>query len=134
MPTQMPNIKDKIGAAVTYLTLGIWGLIWLLISSRNYFDQKDFIRFHCYQSIFVGLLYMSIPQGFAILFSLIIQIIGLIPIVSPLTNGLHVAHGVLQTAFHYGLLALVIYCVVFSLFGKYTNIPYISQIANRMLR
>lgn len=134
MPTQIPNIKDKIGASVSYLTLGIWGLIWLLISSRSYFDQKDFIRFHCYQSIFVGLLYMFIPQGFAILFSLIIQILGLIPFLAPVTNGLHVAHGILQQGFHYGLLALIVYCVIFSLFGKYTNIPYISQIANRMLR
>ena len=77
---------------------------------------------------------MFIPQGFAILFSLIIQIVGLIPIASPVTDGLHVAHGILQQIFHYGLLALIIYCVIFSLFGKYTNIPYISQIANRMLR
>ena len=134
MPTQIPNVKDKIGAAVTYLTLGIWGLIWLLISSRNYFDQKDFIRFHCYQSIFVGLLFMFIPQGFSILFSLIIQIIGLIPGTLPVIEPIHVFHGILQTAFHYGLLGLIIYCVIFSLFGKYTNIPYVSQIANRMLR
>ncbi len=132
--TQIPNIKDKIGAAVSYLTLGIWGLIWLLISSRSYFDQKDFIRFHCYQSIFVGLLYMFIPQGFAILFSLIIQILGLIPFLASVTKGLHVAHGILQQGFHYGLLALIVYCVIFSLLGKYTNIPYVSQIANRMLR
>ena len=134
MPSQIPDIKEKIGAAVAYLTLGIWGLVWLLISSKNYFDQKDFVRFHCYQSIFVGLLYMFIPQGFAILFSLIIQIIGLIPIASPIADGLHVAHGILQQIFHYGLLALIIYCVIFSLFGKYTNIPYVSQIINRMLR
>ncbi len=134
MPTQIPDVKEKIGAGLTYLTLGIWGLIWLLISSRSYFDQKDFIRFHCYQSIFVGLLFMFIPQGFAILFSLIIQIIGLIPLSSLITDALHAVHGVLQTIFHYGLLALIIYCVISSLFGKYTNIPYISQIANRMLR
>ncbi len=134
MPTQIPDIKEKIGAAVAYLTLGIWGLIWLLISSRNYFDQKDFVRFHCYQSIFVGLLFMFIPQGLAILSSLTIQIIGLIPGTSFVTNGIHVVHGVLQSIFHYGLLALIIYCVIFSLLGKYTAIPYVSQIINRMLR
>lgn len=134
MPTQIPNIKEKIGAAVAYLTLGIWGLIWLLISGKNYFDQKDFIRFHCYQSIFVGLLYMFIPQGFAILFSLAVQIIGLISKAAFITDSMHVIHGIIQSVFHYGLLALVIYCVIVSLFGKYTNIPYISQIANRMLR
>jgi len=27
MPTQIPNIKEKIGAAVAYLTLGIWGFV-----------------------------------------------------------------------------------------------------------
>ena len=134
MTTQLPDIKEKIGAAITYLTLGIWGLIWLLISNRNYFDQKDFIRFHCYQSIFVGLIYMFIPQGFAILFSLIVQIIGLIPGTLFVTDGIHVVHGILQSVFHYGLLALIIYCVIFSLLGKYTNIPYVSQLVNRMLR
>ena len=70
MSTQIPNIKEKIGAAVAYLTLGVWGLVWLLISRKHYFDQKDFVKFHCYQSLFLGMLYLFIPQGIAILFSL----------------------------------------------------------------
>jgi uncharacterized membrane protein len=132
--TQIPDIKEKIGAGIAYLTLGIWGLIWLLISRRNYFDQKDFIRFHCYQSILLGLLYMFIPQGISILFSLIIQIIGLVPGTLFITNPIHVMHGLIQGLIHYGGLVLIIYCVIFSLFGRYTNIPFISQIINRMLR
>ena len=78
MSTQIPNIKEKIGAALTYLTLGLWGLLWLLLSKVPAYSQKDFVRFHCYQSILIGLLFMFIPSGISILFTLISQIIGII--------------------------------------------------------
>ena len=134
MPTQIPDIKEKTGAITAYLTLGTWGFIWLLISRKHYYDQKDFVRFHCFQSILIGLLYVFLPQGLAILFSLLIQIFALIPGISFVTNSLHVLHSFLQALIHYGSLALIIYCVIFCVYGKYTNIPYISQIINRMLR
>ena len=134
MSLQAPDTKEKISAAITYLTLGIWGLVWLLVSKKQYYDQKDFVRFHCMQSIFIGMLYMFIPQGVAILFSLIIQIIGFIPGSNIVTHWLHVIHGIGQSGTHYGLLILIVYCVVFCLYGKFTNIPWVSQLVNRMLR
>lgn len=134
MPIQIPEIKEKIGTAITYLTLGVWGFIWLLISNKNIYGQKDFVRFHCYQSIFIGMIYMFIPQGLSILFSLIIQIIGLLPLTVSIVGGLHVVHGILQSIVHYGSLVLIVYCVIFCFYGKYTNIPWISQLINRMMR
>ena len=134
MSIQTSEVKERLGTAVAYLTLGIWGFIWLLISQRDYYSQKTFIRFHCFQSIFIGILYMFVPQGLAILFSLIIQTIGLIPGTLFITSPIHVIHGILQQIIHYGSLVLVIYCVIFCLFGKYTNIPWISQMINRMMR
>ena len=132
--SQMPSWKEKAGAAIAYLTLGIWGLVWLLLSGRSYFDQKDFVRFHCYQSLFLGMLYIFIPHGLSIFFSLIIQIITLIPGTSFVASSLHSFHSILQMVIHYGGLGLIIYCAILSLFGKYTNVPWISQIINRMLR
>ena len=134
MPTQTPDIKEKAGAVLAYLTLGIWGFIWLLISRKHYYDQKDFIRFHCFQSIFIGILYMFIPQGLGILFSLIIQIFSFIPGISFITDSLHVIHGILQAIIRFGSLSLIIYCSIFCISGKFTNIPWISQVINRMLR
>lgn len=134
MLTQIPDIKEKIGAMIAYLTLGIWGLIWLILSRRTYYDQKDFVRFHCFQSIFIGILYMFIPQGLAILFSLITQIFSFIPGIDFIVNSIHVVHGILQSIIHYGGLVLILYCVIFCLYGRYTNIPWISQMINRMLR
>ena len=134
MFTQTTDIKDKIGTAVAYLTLGIWGFIWLLISRTHYNEQKTFIRFHCLQSIFIGVLYMFIPQGLSILFSLIIQFVGFIPGVSFITSSLQTLHSVLQSIIHYGSFVLILYCVIICLYGKYTNIPFVSQMINRMLR
>lgn len=134
MLTQIPNIKEKINCAAAYLTFGIWGLIWLLISRKNAYEQKDFVLFHCYQSLFIGMLFAFLPQGLAILFSLIIQIIAIIPSSTFITDQLHVIHGLVQTFVRYGGLGLIIYCVVYSMFGKYTNLPWVSQVINRMLR
>ena len=134
MLTQIPDTKERIGATLAYMTFGIWGMIWLLISRTPAYFQKDFVKFHCYQSIFIGILYMFIPNGLSILFSLITQIIALIPGTDILLNDLNILHFGLQQLVHWGGLILIIYCVVFCIFGKYTNIPWISQLINRMLR
>lgn len=134
MPTQIPNTKEKIGCVIAYFTLGIWGLVWLLVSKTPSYFQKDFIRFHCYQSIFLGILYMFIPYGVSILFQLIIQIIDLIPGALLISQVLHVVHGSIQSLITLGGLALIVYCGIFCLYGKYTNIPWVSQVINRMLR
>lgn len=134
MSTQVPEIKEKIGAALTYLTLGIWGLIWLLISRTPAYFQKDFVKFHCYQSIFIGILYMFIPSGLSILFSLIFQIAGFIPNSIIVVSNLGIVYGFIQKAVSFIGLMLILACAIVSLMGKYTNIPYISQMINRMLR
>lgn len=134
MFTHIPDIKEKIGAAIAYLTFGIWGLVWLLISRKTYYDQKDFVRFHCFQSIFIGILFMFIPQGLAIFFSLMTQLLAIVPRTGFIINSIHAIHGIFQSIFHYGSLVLILYCVIFCLYGRYTNIPWISQMINRMLR
>lgn len=134
MTSQIPDTKEKLGSALAYLTLGMWGLVWLLISRTPAYAQKDFVRFHCFQSIFIGILYMFVPSGVAILFSLLTQVFSLIPGTSFINQILHVLHGSLQSLITFFGLMLIVYCIVFSLFGKFTNIPYISQAINRMLR
>ena len=134
MPTQIPDIKEKIGSAITYMTLGIWGLIWLLMSRTPAYYQKDFVRFHCFQSIFIGILYMFLPQGVGILFTLIMQILSLFHTPLSIIQLLDSTLNALQHLLNVGLLMLIVYCVIFCLYGKYTNIPWISQMINRMLR
>lgn len=128
------DIKEKFGAALAYLTLGIWGLIWLLISRTPAYFQKDFIRFHCLQSIMIGIFYMFLPQGISIFFTLISQILSIIPGIMIVTDAIHFVHTVLQQIVHYGGLVLILYCVIFSLYGRYTNIPWVSQMVNKMMR
>ena len=134
MPTQIPDLKEKVGATLTYLTFGLWGIVWLLLSKIPAYSQKDFVRFHCYQSIFIGILYMFIPSGISILFTLISQIIGIVPGGSVIVQWISLIHSIFQQLFNYLGLALIVYCSVMGLIGKYTNIPWISQIVNRMLR
>ena len=134
MYSQTPNVKDRIGTGIAYMTFGIWGLIWLLISRTPAHFQKDFVKFHCFQSIFIGILYVFIPQGLSIFVSLLVQIFALIPGTGIIAQGINIIHMVLQQILYYGGLFLIIYCVVFCAIGKYTNIPWVSQLMNRMLR
>lgn len=134
MPTQIPDTKEKTGCAITYLTLGIWGLVWLLMSRTPAYYQKDFVRFHCFQSIFIGILYMFLPQGVGILVTLIMQIFSLFHSLLFVIQFLNSTLSVLQYLINIGFLTLIVYCVIFCFYGKYTNIPWISQLINRMLR
>ena len=111
MSNQTPDIKEKTGAVAAYLTLGIWGFIWLLISRRHYYDQKDFVRFHCFQSIFIGILYMFIPQGVEILFTLLMQIANLFHLYF-LIDPLNLILSISKKIIHFGSLVLILYCVI----------------------
>ena len=134
MSTQTPDKKEKIGTVLCYLTFGIWGVIWLLISRIPSYYQKDFIRFHCFQSILIGMFYMFIPQGISILFSLLSQIVSFIPNTQIIIDGLSNLNYLLQKLIEWGGIFLITYCVVFCCLGKFTNIPWISRLVNRMLR
>lgn len=134
MSTQIPDIKEKTGCVLAYMTLGIWGLIWLLISRTPAYNQKDFVRFHCFQSIFIGILYMFLPQGIGILFTLIMQVFSLFPGTGFIVEVFNSSLTIIQYLANIGFLTLIVYCVIFCLYGKYTNIPWVSQLINRMLR
>ena len=77
---------------------------------------------------------MFLPQGVGILFTLIMQILSLLHTPLSVIQLLDSTLNALQHLLNVGLLMLIVYCVIFCLYGKYTNIPWISQMINRMLR
>ena len=64
MREDTPFMVERIVAALTYLTMGMVGFIWLIIGLFTKARLKPFLQYHIFQSIFISL-------GFAVLSILI---------------------------------------------------------------
>lgn len=125
-----PFMIERIVAALSYLTMGFVGFVWLIIGLFTKTRLTKFLQYHIFQSIFISIAYvlLSMFLGF------VVNILSLIPfinkIVAQLTFFLN-----MPLLFGYSLIqaliyALMIYLAVTSFAGKYSYLPYISNIIN----
>ncbi len=125
---ELPNMIDRIVASLSYITMGMAGFIWLIVSLFTSARLKPFLQYHIFQSIFISL-------GFTVL-SLFIGFVSNILSFIPLINKLVAQIGFLLNMpllFGYSLIQIVIYSVLIylagtSFLGKYSYIPWISDI------
>lgn len=125
---EMPDMVERVVASLSYLTMGMAGFIWLIVSLFTNARLKPFLQYHIFQSIFISL-------GFTVL-SLFIGFVSNILSFIPLINKLVAQIGFLLNMpllFGYSLIQIVIYSVLIylagtSFFGKYSYIPWISDI------
>ena len=130
------SVKERAIAVVCYLTAGLAGIIYIIISRSS--GQSRFFRFHFLQSIVLGILslmlawcrdaLMLIAAGpFTAFFNYLNTIM-------PNTGGM-IANGILMvigwvfTAFA----LLPFYALIFAALGKYSEIPYISDVVRRQM-
>lgn len=125
-----PFMIERIVAALSYLTMGFVGFVWLIIGLFTKTRLTKFLQYHIFQSIFISIAYvlLSMFLGF------VVNILSLIPfinkIVAQLTFFLN-----MPLLFGYSLIqafiyALMIYLAITSFAGKYSYLPYISNIIN----
>lgn len=131
MKEDTPFFIERIIAALTYLTMGMAGFIWLIIGLFTKARLKPFLQYHIFQSIFISL-------GFAVLsifigwLSNILSFIPLInKIVAQITFLLNMPlifdYSLLQTVIY----AFLIYLAVTSFAGKYSYITWISDVIDQ---
>ncbi|MDX1920172.1 MAG: hypothetical protein SFU25_05490 [Candidatus Caenarcaniphilales bacterium] len=120
------TIKDKIFSTLSYLSFGILGFVLLLLKQ----GESRFLRYHIYQSILLGLLFMFIPYGLNILFGFIQMALKLIPGAG--IYGATAFYWINQVLFFIGFGILA-----YSIFGvwknQYTWIKWISAQIYKML-
>ncbi len=125
---EMPSMIERIVASLSYLTMGMAGFIWLIVSLFTNARLKPFLQYHIFQSIFISL-------GFTVL-SLFIGFVSNILSFIPLINKLVAQIAFLLNMpllFGYSLIQIVIYSVLIylagtSFIGKFSYIPWISDI------
>lgn len=126
----------KILAALSYMTGGLVGFIYVLASGKG--NQNYFFRFHFFQSLLLGIFAMLLSGAAGALGSIFAGIAsgianltgGGLGIANIVSSGVIIVLQLAQLVF--AIAALV--GVVQSLRGKYVDIPLVGKIARQNLR
>ena len=131
MRDNTPYIIERIIASLSYMTMGMVGFIWLIIGLFTKASLKPFLKYHIFQSIFISL-------GFAVLSRFVgwvSNILSFIPLINKLVAQINFLlnmplifdYSILQTVIY----VFLIYLAVTSFAGKFSYIPWISDIIDQ---
>ena len=131
MRDNTPYLIERIIASLSYMTMGMVGFIWLIIGLFTKASLKPFLKYHIFQSIFISL-------GFAVLsifVGWVSNILSFIPFINKLVAQINFLlnmplifdYSILQTVIY----VFLIYLAVASFAGKFSYIPWISDIIDQ---
>lgn len=138
---KQPIMAERIISALSYLTYGVVGLVWLIIAAVGKKTIKPFLKFNIIQSIFIALVFAVLSMSVNIIMN-ILSIVRVIPFIGGFINSFFdfilfylVQYQILMGFSLLGLLVLGlnIYLIVCSLSGTYSQVPYISNIVRKMV-
>lgn len=125
-----PSILERIIGGVCYLTMGLVGLLYIIISGRS--GQSTFFRFHFLQSIILGIIGVLLNWTSGIFLSLLG---GILRMFSPEIAGTAAYWldfsivNILRAAY-----LLLVYGMIWAFLGKYAEIPFISNLVRQQMR
>ncbi len=127
-----PTKTERIIGGICYLTFGIAGIIYIVLSGRS--SQSSFFRFHFLQSIILGIigfLFSWASGAFASLAGGMFGLIGsMLPQAAPqIVYWFSFAITIIVRAF----MLLPLYGMIWSFWGKYAEIPFISNVVRQQL-
>lgn len=123
-----PIMIEKIIAALSYLTMGMVGFIWLIVGLFTRARLKPFLQYHIFQSIFIALAFTII----AMLVGWVSNFLSLIPLINKIVAQINFLLN-MPIIFGYSFIQAVLYLFLFYLAiqayrGKYSYIPWVSEI------
>lgn len=129
--SEKPFLIERIVAALSYITMGFAGFIWLILGIFTKSQLRPFTQYHIFQSIFLSIAYflLSIMCGF------VLNILSFIPFINRLVaqitfylnTPLFGSYSLIQTVVY----AIVIYLAVTSFMGQYSRFPWVSDIIDQ---
>ncbi len=131
MRNESPYLIERLIAALSYLTMGMVGFVWLIIGLFTSARLKPFLQYHIFQSIFISL-------GFAVLSILVgwvSNLLSVIPFINKVVAQINFLlnmplifdYSLLQTAIY----AFLAYLAITSFMGRFSYIPWISDIIDQ---
>ena len=131
---ESPYMIERIVSSLSYITSGFVGFIWLLLGIFTKSNVRPFLKYHIFQSIFISIAYFLACQ----LFAMLAMIINYIPIVRNIMS-MVLFPLMMPLIFGFSILQILIYTVIFYLaatafMGRYSYIPWISDIIKMNVR
>lgn len=129
-----PFMIERIVSALTYPTMGMIGFIWLILGLITRARLRPFAQYHIFQSIFLSIAYVIV----SILLGVASNILSVIPLINKLTAQI-IFWLNMPAIFGYSLIQAIIYTVlaylaVTAFMGKYSYLPWVSNIIKENLR
>lgn len=123
-----PLPLEKIISALSYFTMGIVGFVWLILGAILKLGLRPFLRYHIYQSIFLSFLFFILSTGLTLIFGLLSYIPFIGGLISTIT--FLIATPLFGTLSILNILFVLFigYLVLTSALGKYSYIPWVSNI------
>ncbi|MBQ3818845.1 hypothetical protein II810_00195 [bacterium] len=126
-----PEPIERIIAPLSYITMGMVGFFWLIISLFTKARLKPFLQYHVFQSIFISLLFAVI----AIFLGWVSNLLSLIPFINTLVAQITfllnmpvlLGYSIIQLFVY----LLIIYLAVTSFLGQYSYVFWVSDIINQ---
>lgn len=128
-----PSVLERVVSSLCYLTFGLVGLLYIVISGTR--SQSPFLRFHFLQSIILGILGVLLGWTSGIFVSLLASALGLFDSLAP-GLGTQAAYwlGIAMSVLVRAAYLLLLYGMLGALFGKCTEIPFISNLVRQQMR
>ena len=129
-----PYFMEKLVSALSYLTMGFVGFIYLVIVILTKKNLKPFLKYHIFQSIFISIGYYLLT----IFIGLVCNILLFIPLINNITTMI-LYYTTINIIFGCSIIGLFVYAVLFYLVitsfqGKYSYIPWVSDIIKMNVR
>lgn len=129
-----PYFMEKLVSALSYLTMGFVGFIYLIIVILTKRTLKPFLKYHIFQSIFISIGYYLLT----IFIGLVCNILLFIPLINKITTMI-LYYTTINIIFGCSIIGLFVYAVLFYLVitsfqGKYSYIPWVSDIIKMNVR
>ncbi len=126
MSHNKPYPMECVISCLTYVTLGWAGIVILVIQAVTKKQPTQFVMYHILQSIFLCFGFYVVSELFGLLSILIarIPVINLIPVLLNMPLELLYGLSFIQAVCY----TVIIYLALTSLFGKYSFLPWVSNI------
>lgn len=117
---------ERLISALTYLTTGLVGFVWLIIAAIMKKHVTPFLMYHILQSIFISMAYFLIATFAKLIYVILykIPLINAIPYFINMPIPFLFGLSILQTL----TTAVILYLAITAAMGLYSYVPYVSNI------
>lgn len=131
---------EKIISVLSYATMGIAGLIWVIIAYICKRHIKYFLMFNITQSMVISIILAIVK----LLVGLIMQLLTYIPFLNFISAILNYvlsikiirvySLGLSFSLFEFFIFILLIYIIIGVCLGKIFNVPYLTKLINKVMK